>query len=277
MSQELFAALMDLHSGGADLRGIAESLRGLVAARSEEDDIDHALEQEGLTGLRRFLPKGQANVLSFCSLVVAIATLVESVVAAIPGPASIPVSGPQVHATASLDISVIQISHPASSPVGLRGQFNSAEDLSPWIIKASSLFRGMHSAWGGRRPGKELEALRCGVAGDTWACRVDPPSVSSVEDWYLVVVLMPAGFRALPSSTISHPQRPDVDWLSQPVAGPVAQVTIGRKFRGNVGWIWQAAFPFMETVPHQSLGDLLFSRIPGIPITPARPARDPDG
>jgi hypothetical protein len=81
LTLEVTSALLQSKSAGADLRSIAESLRELVNSKSGETQVDSVLAQGKWEPLRRLLPKGQANVLAFCALVIAIATFLENILA----------------------------------------------------------------------------------------------------------------------------------------------------------------------------------------------------
>lgn len=260
LSRQILAVLRELQAEQADLRGIAASMRELIAERADEAKVDEELADRHLNGLRRLLPHGQANVLAFCALVVAIATLAESILV------SLPMVSTQSHSAETgngryLSIGQVDVGRRTQAPVRLQGTFQAVEGSRPWALRFDRHSRGGTSRARRRHaPIFDFEAHRCRRAGENWSCEIGPPKSFRVVEWHLAVVLLPVSFNAGPAE-IRSPETRYESWLGQPMADAVALVSFKREWDDEGNSSWKATEPRTESLGQQGIGDFLFQQL----------------
>lgn len=277
MSKEIAKLLTQSYSSIADLRNVEDSMRAIVANGGDEASADFILARGKMAPLRRLIPTGQTNILAFCTLVIAIATLLESTMADFLYQPS--QSAPSMRNATSLEVTSTH-SDDSAHLINLSGYFDAPDGFSPWVIKISVIRE--RAARRGLVNFTKFQAYEPTITASTWHCQVDYTWHYRGGDLYLVVVLLDRPISAS-ARNLRDVESEYSGWLAYPVAGPVTVVTL--KGRESVPIVPEKSLPEMlrpngyfyvteirrESIPIERLGELM-TRALGVTI-PAWPVQ----
>jgi hypothetical protein len=221
LSGQLAAALSKRSKD--DRETIESVLRGHLISRSTEPTVSADLERREWQFLQRLMPQGQSNILAFCSLVIAVATLIENITATLLSLPSQKASNARETAATSLELASPLVPKSISGPIELSGYYSSPANKVPWVFAVEFEHSPGMSA---RRNGFLAYAYKPNVGGQQWACAVDYSSHFRQAYFYLFVVLLNKSIDITTEIPARYPRSQSAvknnlfPWITYEVSGP---------------------------------------------------------